>query len=103
MLSCLHKAEVLETDVGAKCARHDHAQQDHNLLPARLALVFQRFLRVVGGPRRVLHRALHVRVDPARSQGGHVVYYRFLIHGKLICILNKLQDVVRGKNPVIYV
>jgi hypothetical protein len=31
------------------------------------------------------------------------VYYRFLIHGKLICILNKLLDVVRGKNPVLCV
>ena len=68
MPCCSDKAEILEANVGAEGASHDHAEQDHDLLPPRLALVLERLLGVVGGARRVLHRALHMRVNPARKK-----------------------------------
>ena len=79
----LHKAEISETHVGAETATDDHAEQDHDLLPSGLALVLQGLLGVVGGAGRVLHRALHVRIDPAKCDVDQNNNQRFIrVEGK---------------------
>ena len=53
--------------VGAEGPCDDETEQHHDLLPPRLGLVLQGLLCVIGGPGGVLHRALHVSVDPTES------------------------------------
>ena len=67
MTKTLEDIQVLEPHVGSKTSSDDDTQQHHDLLPPGLLLVLQGLLCVIGGPGGVLHRALHMRINPTES------------------------------------
>ena len=79
--SWLDEADVFQPHVSSQTSSDDDTQQHHDLLPPGLLLVLKGLLCVVGGPGGVLHRALHVRIDPKidiyRNKNPWIDKFRF--------------------------
>ena len=113
-VSCLEDSKIFESHPGSKRSAYQHTDQHHDLLPkrgvvcqwqkqhkrsrflksrsemsrklpARLLLVLQSLLGVIGGPGCVFHGALHVRINSegftgfVRSAGGRGSLHLFTI------------------------